>query len=41
MEDICILCNVIKTFLQRKSDQGKKMKGFYPIQAPNNISIVM
>jgi hypothetical protein len=40
MEDICILCNAIKVFYQ-KNDQDRKMKVFWPFQAPNGINVIM
>jgi hypothetical protein len=41
MEEVCILYDVIETFLMKKSDQGRKMRAFCPLQALNDIGIIM
>jgi chitinase len=41
MEDTYIHYNVIEIFFMKKSNQGRKMRAFCPLQAPNGISTVM
>jgi hypothetical protein len=41
MKDACIIYNVIKKNLMKKNDQDRKMKLFWPLQAPNGIGIIM
>jgi len=41
MENILHILWCDQNFLMKKSDQGKKIKAFYPLQAPNGIDIVV
>jgi hypothetical protein len=41
MEDAYILCNMIKTFLTKESNQDREMKAFCSFQVPNDIGIII
>jgi hypothetical protein len=41
MEDVCILCNLIEIFLQKKLTKTKKRRAFWPFEIPNGIGTIM
>jgi hypothetical protein len=41
MEDVYILYNIIKKNLMKKSIQDRKMRAFWPFEAPHDIGTIV